>query len=371
MKKHIYTFWALVLVAQMTWAGNVTPPDQIPNYYTNVDGNSAGGLWEAVHITAKVGFSSLGYGDLWTAYKTTDVYPADSTEKAGMIWDMYSNCPFPYGPKKSGGTQCGSYNKECDCYNREHSIPKSWFGGSDSKGTPGTDIFHIVPTDGKVNGNRGNMAFGEVQDQTYQYHGSTIGSPKSITIANTILGEEEVSATCSSARVFEPKDQYKGDFARGYLGTLLRWNVDYQAFTTDEGSEIFSGQYTADGLWGLTQYGVALLLKWHREDPVSQKEIDRNNGIQQTQGNRNPFIDYPYLAEYIWGEKAGETVDLSKLMPSTDPEFVPGESNGWRGEEQAVEEVEEIHAAQKRLINGQLVIIIGEQWFTVMGERVK
>lgn len=72
------------------------------------------------------------------------------------------------------------------------------------------------------------------------------------------------------------------------------------------------------------------MMKWHREDPVSQKEIDRNNGIQATQGNRNPFIDYPYLAEYIWGEHAGETVDMDLLMPSTDPDFIPGVSDGAR-----------------------------------------
>lgn len=369
MKKHIYTFLALVLVAQMAWAANVTPPEQIPSYYANVDGNSEGGLWEAIHVTAKVGFTSLSYDGLWTSYKTSDVYPADSTEKAGLIWDMYSYCTFPYGPKKSGGKQCGSYSKECDCYNREHSIPKSWFGGSTSKGTPGTDLFHVVPTDGKVNGMRGNMPYGEVKEVDYSYDGNKRGTPKAITITNTILGEE-VTATCSE-NVFEPMPQYKGDFARGYMGTLLKWSGDYDKFTTDDGAEIFSSKHSKDGNWGLTKYGVALLMKWHREDPVSQKEIDRNNGIQQTQGNRNPFIDYPYLAEYIWGEKAGETVDLSQLMPSTDPEFVPGESNGWRGGEQAVDEVEEVHRAQKILINGQLVIIIGEQWFTVMGERVK
>jgi hypothetical protein len=69
-------------------------------------------------------------------------------------------------------------------------------------------------------------------------------------------------------------------------------------------------------------------MKWHRQDPVSQKEIDRNNGIQQIQGNRNPFIDYPYLAEYIWGEKAGQTLDLSKLITAYDSRFVLGQSNG-------------------------------------------
>jgi hypothetical protein len=70
-------------------------------------------------------------------------------------------------------------------------------------------------------------------------------------------------------------------------------------------------------------------MKWHRQDPVSKKEIDRNNGIQQTQGNRNPFIDYPYLAEFIWGEKAGQTLDLDDLITAYDSRFVLGESNGY------------------------------------------
>ena len=69
-------------------------------------------------------------------------------------------------------------------------------------------------------------------------------------------------------------------------------------------------------------------MKWHRQDPVSQKEIDRNNGIQSVQGNRNPFIDYPYLAEYLWGEKASETVSLTNLLGSFESDFVPGTSDG-------------------------------------------
>lgn len=100
--------------------------------------------------------------------------------------------------------------------------------------------------------------------------------------------------------------------------------------TQAEGAKFFKSSFTAATNYGLTAYGVALLMKWHREDPVSQKEIDRNNGIQATQGNRNPFIDYPYLAEYIWGEHAGETIDMSHMMSSSDIDFVPGVSDGWR-----------------------------------------
>jgi hypothetical protein len=111
------------------------------------------------------------------------------------------------------------------------------------------------------------------------------------------------------------------------MGSLLKWAGD-KAFTTGDGSKIFTTTFSS-GSFGLTKYGIALLMKWHRQDPVSQKEVDRNNGIQQTQGNRNPFIDYPYLAEFIWGEKAGESINLDDLITSSDSRFILGESNGY------------------------------------------
>lgn len=298
-------------------AKTVTPAADLPKYYEKIQGKSGKSLFDAVHDVAKVGYSSLGYKGLWTAYKTTDL------RANGKIWDMYSDCSWTYS-----SDQCGSYSNECDCYNREHSIPKSWFGGSESG--PGCDIFQVVPTDGWVNNKRSNYAFGEVSNASYTYDGAKLGSAKNITITNgnTIAGNEGASVSCSGT-VFEPRDEYKGDFARGYFGTMIKWaNGDYSAFTTGDGSKIFSSNYST-GAFGLTKYGVALLMKWHRQDPVSQKEVDRNNGIQETQGNRNPFIDYPYLAEYIWGEKAGETLDLDNLITSYDERFVLGESDGY------------------------------------------
>ena len=304
------SFFALALAAK-----TVTPAASLPTYYKDINGKSGKSLFDAVHVVAKEGYSSLGYDGLWSAFKTTD------KKSNGKVWDMYSDCSWTFG-----SDQCGSYSSECDCYNREHSIPKSWFGGSTSG--PGCDIFHLVPTDGKVNGMRSNYAFGEVSSASYTYDGAKKGSAKSITIigGNTIAGNTGTTISFSGT-VFEPRDEYKGDFARGYMGSLLKWAGD-QSFTTGEGSKIFTTNFTT-GSFGLTKYGVALLMKWHRQDPVSQKEIDRNNGIQQTQGNRNPFIDYPYLAEYIWGEKAGETLNLSDLITAYDSRFVLGESNGY------------------------------------------
>ena len=309
----------LLLVAVSLQAKTVTPADQLPTYYAGVNGKSSKSLFDEVHVIVKVGYSSLGYDGLFDAYPETDM------KENGKLWDMYSNCDFDLNKDR-----CGNYSKECDCWNREHSIPKSWYGGT--KSGPGCDIFHLVPTDGKVNGMRSNYAFGEVGNTDYSYDGSKKGSALSITITggNTLAGNEGTTVSCSGT-VFEPQDQYKGDFARGYMGALLRWAGDHQAFTSGDGSKIFSGNYTATGKFGLTNYGIALLMKWHREDPVSQKEIDRNNGIQATQGNRNPFIDYPYLAEYIWGSHAGESVDMSLLVCSSDAAFVPGVSDGYDG----------------------------------------
>ena len=315
MKRTLLFLFSSVIALAMT-AKTVTPAASLPAYYVSIDGKSGKTLFDAVQKVTKIGYSSLGYDGLWNAYKYTDLHDN------GYVWDMYSDCTW----KSINSNHCGSYSTECDCYNREHSIPKSWYGGTTSG--PGCDIFHLVPTDGKVNGTRSNYPFGEVASADYNKHGNKKGSAKSITIVggNTIAGNTGATISASGT-VFEPRDEYKGDFARGYMGALLRWAGE-KAFNTGEGSKTFTTNYST-GSFGLTKYGVALLMKWHRQDPVSQKEIDRNNGIQQTQGNRNPFIDYPYLAEFIWGEKAGQTLELDDLITAYDSRFVLGESNGY------------------------------------------
>ena len=317
MRKHIYLFLALVLIAPMVMGATVTAPADIPSYYSAVDGKSGSNLWSAVSSVTNKGYSSIGYNGLYNAYLKTDVYPSDSVGKAGKIWDMYGECGF------SSGEKCVSYSGVCDCYNREHSIPQSWWGGG--TGGIGNDIFHVLPTDGKINGVRSNYEYGVVNGGT-NWNGNKYGSAGSWATDKKTIATAANESVKGSGNVFEPKNQYKGDWARGILGTIVKW----QQSNLTTSNNFFSGTYDAAHYFGLTKKAVVLLMKWHREDPVSQKEIDRNNGIQQTQGNRNPFIDYPYLAEYIWGEHAGEAVDLDLLMPSTDPDFVPGVSDGAR-----------------------------------------
>ena len=318
--KKLNLFFSLLFVAAALCAATVTEPAELPDYYAAVAGQKNDNLFNAIHTIANKGFKQLSYNGLWAAYEKTDLYPAGHAN-AGKIWDMYSKCSFTYSTN-----QCGNYSAECSCYNREHSIPKSWFCSCTTG--MGADLFHLVPTDGKVNGKRGNYAFGEVASATYTYDNSKLGSAKNVTITNTVLGSSFTTSSVPGT-VFEPDDEYKGDFARGYFGTMIKWTTVY-TMSSGDGAWFFNNTYTEAGHFGLADYGIALLMKWHRQDPVSQKEIDRNNGIQATQGNRNPFIDYPYLAEYLWGEKAGETASLEELLGSFDAEFIPGVSDGRR-----------------------------------------
>ena len=248
-------------------------------YYTSADGRAGTDLIKALQSIITNGHQVVSYDGLWTAFRQTD------NTANGRVWDMYSNCTFTWG-----SDQCGNYRDECDCYNREHSVPKSWF--NDAKPMY-SDIVHLIPTDGKVNGMRSNYPFGEVGNATYTSdNGSKLGSS---------------NFSGYSGKVFEPADEYKGDFARIYFYMVTRYrNIN---FTQEEGGR---AMFTySSGTAGLTTYATNLLLKWHREDPVSEKEKDRNDGIEDVQGNRNPFVDYPELAEYIWGTNKGETWHMS------------------------------------------------------------
>jgi len=209
MKKTLLSFFALLCVAQLAWAG-VTPPADIPAYWASADGKAGQELWNAVSSRTNVGYKSLGYNGLWTAYATTDVYPGTN-----KIWDMYGECDFTYSNDK-----CGTYNGVCDCYNREHSIPKSWFGGSTSG--IGCDIFHLVPTDGKINGVRTNDEFGEVNGGE-DWNGNKSGTAASWSTDKKTIASAAGEVVSGTGRVFDPLDKCKGDFSSGYMGTIVKW----------------------------------------------------------------------------------------------------------------------------------------------------
>ena len=222
------------------------------------------------------------YSSIWTHFQTTDDRPD------GKVWDMYSDVPGgnPAYTYSFVTDQCGNYSSEGDCYNREHSFPKSWFNDA---APMVTDLFHIYPTDGYVNGQRSNYPFGETNNANWT---STNGSKVGIS-----------SFPGYSGFIFEPIDEYKGDFARTYFYMLTRYMDDIEGWTSD----MLSGN-------DLSAWAKEMLLEWHDQDPVSQKETERNNAVYQVQTNRNPFIDHSEYTGLIWGLPSGNDEPVMTLL---------------------------------------------------------
>ncbi|MBQ5957784.1 MAG: endonuclease [Bacteroidales bacterium] len=250
--------WVVSAIAQ--------PP---ANYYNAANGLTGDQLKVALHNIIK-GHTSISYSQIWNAFWSTD------NKGNGVVWDMYSDRPNGTPPYTYalGQDQCGSYNSEGDCYNREHSWPQSWFN---DQSTPRTDMHHIFATDGYVNNRRSNYPFGEVGSASWtSQNGSKLGSCKTPGYSGT---------------VFEPIDAYKGDFARA----IMYMSVRYYGEDSGWGSSDMTSKSV------IKPWAIALLLRWNKQDPVSQKEIDRNNAIYNDyQHNRNPFVDHPEYADMIW-----------------------------------------------------------------------
>lgn len=279
MKKILLTTLCLIAAGV---AGAAIPD----GYYSRLDGKSGAELKTAAFQIISPHTKVSSYSNLPRYFQTTDVYP-----QSMQWWDMYSNVTR-YAPSFSG-------------LNREHSLPKSWWKvGNDVEYTPAyTDLFHLYPSDGPANQAKSNYPLGTVN----------IGERLKFDNDVTLVGYPVAGQGGGAQYVFEPNDEYKGDFARTYFYMVtcyqdLQWNTSYLWM-------LQRNTYPT-----LTSWAVNLLLKWHREDPVSQKETDRNEAVYGYQGNRNPFIDFPDLAEYIWGDKVGMPFKVSGgTTPSGKP----------------------------------------------------
>lgn len=288
MQKKIYSTILFFCFFTLTILGQIPP-----GYYNSAQGLSGTQLKTALHNIIK-NHNSVSYNSLWTHFQATD------KKSNNKVWDIYSDVPNGTPPYEYVYTsnQCGSYNSEGDCYNREHSWPQSWFS---SETTPSSDLFHIYPTDGYVNNIRSNYPYGDVGGASYlAQNGGKLG-------------------TCVDAgyhlTAFEPIDEYKGDLARGYFYMSTRYT------TEDAGWSSSAATNKSD----ILQWQVDVLLQWCHQDTVSAKEIARNNAIYQLQNNRNPFIDNPQWIDEIWtasmtgvNEKQSSVIITAYPNPTTD-----------------------------------------------------
>ncbi|MBP5561574.1 MAG: endonuclease [Muribaculaceae bacterium] len=272
----------LIAVAIATVAAFTASAAEPTGYYDAAHNKNQQALLTALYNIVG-SHNKVSYDGLWEAYKTTDV-----TTDGKYYWDMYATTKYPLGEK-----HCGNYSAVGDCVNREHSFPKSWWGGGSANQY--SDLFHLYPTDGFVNNQRSNYPFGECANGTYLPTNGT----------NKPLGKlGNCTYSGYTGKVFEPDDEYKGDFARSYFGLAAAYNNVISGWTKGEGSAMMAGnKYPV-----FTDWALNLLLDWHRLDPVSEKERNRNDAMyaENLQHNRNPFIDHPELVEYIWGNKKNE-----------------------------------------------------------------
>jgi len=266
--KKIYSFF-LLLVITASFA-------QIPSGYYNTATGTGYTLKTQLYNIIK-GHTDNGYAGLYTTYQTSDV--DNFYENDGTVLDMYSENPSgtdPYNYSTGTTQRCGSYSVEGDCYNREHIIPQSVFN---EQSPMVADAHFITPTDGKVNGIRSNYPHGTVASATYtSQNGGKLGSS---------------SVSGYSGTVFEPVNAFKGDIARMYFYFATRYEntVSGYSYAMFDGSsnKVFTTAF------------LNVLLAWNAQDPVSAREIARNNAIYTRQNNRNPYIDHPEYVNQIWG----------------------------------------------------------------------
>ena len=270
--------FALIVATLTTWAQG---PNNSGTYYQPANGKSGQALKTALYNIIK-NPSVVSYDGLIKAYEKTD------TRADGYVRDWYSNATnFRHGTDKAG-----SYSEEGDCYNREHSIPQSWF----SKASPmKSDIVHVIPTDGYVNNRRSSYPFGEVGEVTYQSKNKY-----------SKLGRCKTEGY--SGIVFEPNDEIKGDIARIYFYMATCYEDKILNWQNGTSSSVISGtKYQPYSQWTFD-----MLMRWSKQDPVDNVERDRNNAVYGVQNNRNPFVDYPGLEELIWGDRKTEAFDYTK-----------------------------------------------------------
>lgn len=291
---HIFkrTF-ALNLLLALALQALAQGPAGTGTYYKNADGKKGRELKTAMWNIIK-NPHTVGYDGLWEAYEKTDA------DENGKVWDMYS-IKRDYDFDDHGS----SFPNEGAGFNREHSFPRSWFGGEIEP--MNSDIMHIVPTDGYVNNRRGNHPFGETNGEQYKSEGDF-----------SKLGKSTVSGY--SGTVFEPNDEYKGDFARIYFYMATCYE--------DKIAGWHSPMLSGDKYKPYTDWAINMLLRWAAEDPVSQKEIDRNNAVYGIQGNRNPYVDYPGLEQYVWGESTDQAFSYSNYVTPDFPDYPDNPGGG-------------------------------------------
>lgn len=296
MKTILLSTSLVLLTAGTFWA-------QAPEgYYSEAEGLEHFHLKNQLHKIISKDNISWNYGDLVILFEITD---RDSFyENDGSILDLYSenpDGPDPYNYTFEENSLISGAGTEGLGWNREHVVSQSFFKGEYPMYS---DMHFVMPTDARVNQRRSNYPIAKVNS-----------SPTFTSLTGNKVG---LSASPGyTLTVFEPIDEFKGDFARMLMYAAVRYENLLPFFDTTNTRNPFDSRQEQ----GLKPWQVNVMMEWHLADPVSEREIARNNKIFEIQGNRNPFIDHPEFAAMIW------TV-VEDVTPPEEPIYLEVDAKG-------------------------------------------
>lgn len=242
-------------------------------YYKNADGGKAEELKTALYkIIGNPDVKS--YSSLWTYYYQTDRLSDN------QVIDRYSYTKR-YFETQNGNAVSGM--------NKEHGIPQSWWGGGTSNNI-GSDLQHVLPSEADANSRKSNYGMGIVTNTKWTNNCIKVGTGQ--------------AGNNGTVQLWEPADEWKGDFARIYFYIVTCY--ENMSLVQAEGCNTMqSNTYPK-----LQPWAYELYIKWSKEDPVDEQERKRNDIVFGIQGNRNPFVDFPGLERYIWGDYKSTAFDL-------------------------------------------------------------
>ncbi len=292
MKRH----YAWLLIALMAWTAGTASAitrQQLASYASSLKGKKKAELKTALYQLMNSGKKTLSYGSgsasTWWGFYVTDRDP-----KTNEVINRYSGEKFYFGKRGSAVTGM----------NIEHSFPKSWWGGA--KNAAYCDLFELYPSPSDVNGDKSNYPMDVVTNATSEEEGY----------------DKVGTATHVSGKAWEPGDRYKGDFARGYMYMA----VTYSNLTFTK-TGLLTMQANASGYPGMLQWATDLYRAWSGKDKADSLEVARNNAVYGIQNNRNLFVDFPYLCEYVWGDSVDVAFDPSNAISTASDDSRYGTYN--------------------------------------------
>jgi endonuclease I len=291
-------------------------------YYNDVDSTQSCNNFKTILFNKIKNDFHLFYGQIDSFYNKTDLKPAESPLTGFVIIDRYcadipgafDSCNFRYNDRTPGVRSfCftgGTASEYCKCFAKEHSFPSSWF---DDSTLMRTDMHFVWPADSKFNNEKSNFPLGYVRPVSVytSYNGSKVGRSDAsrnygyIGARDTLISNNNLIYN----RVFEPIDEFKGDFARAYLYVATRYHdriSNWKNLDIIGGNVISNSSYT-----GLEPWILQLCVQWHKQDPPNAFERKRNDSVYAIQGNRNPYVDFPGWVEKAFGTNGNAAACIS------------------------------------------------------------